>query len=157
MIALYKVSKCCQEISCLTIGKITLTPHILKFLFCLQLNNISSRDANDSMSTNTASGAKESRVRDWDFFWARRHAFQFGALVTESPHPRTVGLAALSRGSRAELEAAYAALRDVDDAHSSVWRTTSANGASCATFCATCCARLSGSRMWPQTWKELSV
>ena len=82
----------------------------------MRLSNISSRDANDSMSTNTSSGAKGSRVRDWDFFWARRHAFQLGALVTESPHPRTVGLAALTRGSRAELEAAYAALRDVDDA-----------------------------------------
>ena len=69
-----------------------------------------------STSTATAKGATmESRVRDWDFFWPRRNAFQLGGLVTESPHPRTVGLAALARGSRAELEAAYAALRNVDD------------------------------------------
>lgn len=58
---------------------------------------------------------KESRVRDWDFFWERRQAFQLGSLVTETPHPRTVGLATIARGSRAELEAAYAALHDVDD------------------------------------------
>jgi N-acetylmuramic acid 6-phosphate etherase len=50
-------------------------------------------------------------IRDWEYFWDNRELFKLGNIPTETPNPKTIGLAELAQS---DLKSAIKVLVDID-------------------------------------------